>query len=255
MNFRLKIGRFAGIDVFLHWTFLFSPFYVAFDGWRNGFSLYQICILLLLLIAVFICIVFHEFGHALAAKVFSIKTRDIMITPIGGLARLEKMPRKALQELVVTLAGPLVNLLIAMLLSLLIWAGGSSFRPDSGFPGLADFPKLLVWINLFLFAFNLVPAFPMDGGRVLRSSIALILGFERATLIAGLLGQILALSFLVFGMTVLLFQQSFSAEFLSWANPLSVPLAIIGVFVYFAAGAEISYSRFLVKTRSENSLH
>ncbi len=248
MNFRLKIGRFAGIDVFLHWTFLFSPIYVAFDGWRNGFNLAQIGILILLLLTVFFCIVLHEFGHSLTAKLFGVKTKDIMITPIGGLARLTKMPRRPLEELVITLAGPLMNLLIAALLSLYIWLTAAEFIPTGQvFPRISDFPMLLVWVNLFLFSFNLIPAFPMDGGRILRSSIAFFVGFEQATMIAGRLGQILAIAFMTFGVFVLVFQGWLNSSILSWANPMAAPLAIIGAFVFFAASSEMGYSRYLLE--------
>ena len=248
MNYRLKIGRFAGVDLFIHWTFLFSPIYVALDGWRNGFTVAQVMVLQLLLIAVFACIVCHELGHALAARLFSIRTRDIIITPIGGLARLEKMPRKPQQELVVTFAGPLANLFIAMILSLVVWLTRSSLVPRAAFPELVDFPIILIWINLFLFVFNLIPAFPMDGGRILRSSLGLILDFERATLIAAALGKLLAFGFIGFGLGILIFQSWLPGEFLGWANPLALPLLLIGMFVYFAARSEISYSRYLVKT-------
>ena len=136
---------------------------------------------------VFLCVLLHEFGHALAARRFGIRTADITLWPIGGVARLERLPEKPLQELVVALAGPAVNVVIALVLALAIGLGGVWFRDpgaDADALQLWNLPTSLLIANIVLVAFNLVPAFPMDGGRVLRALLATRLPYARATQIA-----------------------------------------------------------------------
>lgn len=217
----MKLGRVAGIDVFLHWTFVFAPLALVFQSWYLQNSLAMTGILLVLLCCVFACVLLHEFGHALAARLFDVQTRDIILTPIGGLARLINVPKKPLHELVITLAGPMVNLLISSVMALYLYLRGAGFLLS---PTIAmnDLSVFIFYINLFLFGFNLVPAFPMDGGRVLRACLASFMSFEKATLIAGSIGQVLAIAFSVYGLLV---QQ--------------YPMCAVGLFVFFAARAEI----------------
>ncbi len=227
---RLKIARIAQINVFLHWTFFLAPIYLVYHWrWRNQLPWSIVLLLLVLLVAVFTCVLMHEYGHALTARVFGVQTKDIIITPIGGLARLERMPRNPFQELLITLAGPAVNLVIALAFAVYIFLSGGNWMPAPGFTGLLQFPVVLMWMNLVLFLFNLIPAFPMDGGRILRSSLAFFISHRQATLVAGILGQICAVSFATFG----LISRQYS-------------FVLIGAFVYFAARYEMRNSRTVV---------
>ena len=218
----MKLGRVAEIDVFLHWTFVFAPLALILQSWYRQQSIAMTGMLLVLLACVFGCVLLHEFGHAFAAKLFGVKTKDIILTPIGGLARLMSMPKRPLEEFVITIAGPLVNLVIAAVAGLGLFALGRSFALD-GPVSFADLLLFIFYINLFLFLFNLLPAFPMDGGRILRATLASFLKFQTATLIAGAVGQVLAVALIVYG----LFEGMYS-------------LPVVGVFVFIAASAEIS---------------
>lgn len=217
----MKLGRVAGIDIFLHWTFIFAPMLLVLQSWYSQNSLALTSILLVLLFSVFGCVLLHEFGHAMAAKFFGVKTLDIILTPIGGLARLVSMPKRPMHEFAITLAGPLVNLVISGVLAIYLATLGPGFDLNHDI-AVPDLPVFLFYMNLFLFCFNLIPAFPMDGGRILRAMLATFVSFDMATRIACSVGQILAVAFCVY---VLL------AGF--------YPLCIVGVFVFFAASAEV----------------
>lgn len=217
----MKLGRVAGIDVFLHWTFAFAPLALILQSWYLENSIAMTGILLVLLCCVFSCVLLHEFGHAMAAKMFNVETRDIILTPIGGLARLLNVPKKPFHELVITLAGPLVNLLISAAMGILLLTRENGFQFDSTI-SVGDLPVFIFYINLFLFAFNLIPAFPMDGGRILRASLATMMSYSTATLIAGSIGQVLAIGFAVYGLLV-----------------GQYPMCAVGLFVFFAARTEI----------------
>ncbi len=151
------------------------------------------------MLAVFTCVLLHEYGHALAARYFGVQTKDIIITPIGGLARLVNMPHDPLQEFAIAIAGPTVNLVVALAFAFYLAGTRQPFSLSEGAAGLLQFPQLMMWLNLFLFLFNLIPAFPMDGGRILRSLLAVSFRRETATLVAGLLGQLLAVGFVLYG--------------------------------------------------------
>lgn len=195
MGSSLRLGRIAGVDVFLHWTFglLIAGavgFYVV-TGRPD-----QAVAGVLLILAVFGCVVLHEFGHALAARRYGVPTKDITLYPIGGVARLQRVPEHPTVELVIALAGPAVNVAIAVL----VWAGLALLGRGVGVPtGLAEpagaFWANLFWANAVLVAFNLLPAFPMDGGRVLRALLAYKLSYARATQIAAAVGQGMAILF------------------------------------------------------------
>jgi Zn-dependent protease len=208
-----KLGRVAGIDVFLHPTFLLLLAYVALTQGGIGS--------VLLVSSVFGCVLLHELGHALTARRFGIETEDITLYPIGGVARLRRMPRAPGAELLIAVAGPAVNLLIVLALSTLQGLGvfGSPWSGDFVY----TFVELLVSINLVLALFNLIPAFPMDGGRVLRALLSSWIGRERATMIAAGIGRGLALLFGVYS--------------LMQGDLLKVCLA---AFIYFAAGMELN---------------
>lgn len=220
MKWSLKLGKLLGIDVYLHFTFLFLLVFLGFYYWRTTQNVEAALRGVAFIVALFGCVVLHELGHALMARRYGIKTRDITLLPIGGIARLERMPEKPMQELWVALAGPAVNVVIAAILWVGLAASGG-FTPveEVSVTGGAFWQRLLM-LNLILVAFNLLPAFPMDGGRVLRALLALRLGRRRATAIAANVGQGMAILFGIVGF---------------FYNPF---LVFIGIFVYLGAQAE-----------------
>ncbi|MEQ9438410.1 MAG: site-2 protease family protein [Cyclobacteriaceae bacterium] len=226
----LYIGSYAGIKVFIHWTFWIIIGWIFLMHYNMGHGIYEGLWGVLFVLALFGCVVLHEFGHALTAKRFNILTRDITIYPIGGIASLEAMPEKPQQELLVAIAGPAVNLGIAAIL--LIYLQYTGKIPDLSTLEVEDqnahmlgqsFGFNLFAANLILAVFNLIPAFPMDGGRVLRAVLAFTMDRSRATRIAATVGQFLAIAFVFFG---------FFYNF--W-------LVFIGLFIYLGAGSEAVY--------------
>jgi Zn-dependent protease len=195
-----KLGRVFGIDLYLHSTFLLLPAWALFVN--RGGGLIGAVFALLFLVGVFACVVLHELGHALAARRFGIGTRDITLYPIGGVARLERMSERPGEELAIALAGPAVNVVLAGLLSLVVVpalilgalpASGPVISLSHGPLALGlTFLFCLWWVNIFMVIFNLVPAFPMDGGRVLRALLAMGMGHLRATEIASAVGLVMA---------------------------------------------------------------
>lgn len=222
MKWSWRIGRFAGIDLFMHATFLLIIGWIGFSYWQQTQTLGGTLEGILFTLVLFGCVVLHEFGHALSARRYGIKTRDITLYPIGGVARLERMPEKPIQEFWVALAGPSVNIAIALLIFGGLTLSGSigSFSDLSMTSG--SFIERLLLINLSLVLFNLIPAFPMDGGRVLRSLLAMRLEYRRATQIAVYIGQGLALVFAIFSL---------------FSNPF---LLFIAFFVWIGAAQEAS---------------
>ncbi len=202
MRWSWRVGQLAGIPIFVHWTFLILIGWIAVSHMLNGDGLGAAFQGIAFVLALFGCVVLHELGHALAAKRFGIPTVDITLLPIGGLARLERMPEDPRQELWVAIAGPAVNMVIAALLAVLVVAldgiPRSPFRLQ--FIG-SDFFSNLLWVNVMLVVFNLIPAFPMDGGRVLRALLAWSTGdYLRATQTAATIGQGLAILFALLGL-------------------------------------------------------
>ena len=220
MKWSLKIGRFAGIDVYMHVTFLLMISWVALVHWRQGQSIAAAVAGVIFILAVFLCVVLHEFGHALTARRYAIKTRDIILLPIGGVARLERLPTNPLQELWVALAGPAVNVVIAF--GLFVWLKlTASLEPLQTLTmTTGPFMERIMAVNLFLVAFNMIPAFPMDGGRVLRAVLATRKDYARATQIAASIGQGIAVFFGLVGL---------------FYNPL---LLFIAFFVWIGAAQE-----------------
>ena len=232
MKYSLYLGKLAGIKVSVHWTFLILIFWIVFSNLRSGRNADEIVWAVTFVLAIFVCVILHELGHALAARRFNIKTRGISILPIGGVAQLESMPEKPKEELVVALAGPAVNILIAGVLYpfvSLTHEFGELDNITSVGPG--NFFVALMSINLWLALFNLIPAFPMDGGRVLRALLGFKLSHAKATSIAASIGQILAMVFVFFGF---------------FYNPF---LIFIGFFIFLGAQYEAVYARskFLLK--------
>jgi Zn-dependent protease/CBS domain-containing protein len=222
MKWSWRIGKLAGINIYVHATFLLLLAFILFAAWSEGHNLATTLWAVVFIAAIFVCIVFHEFGHALTARRYGVRTRDLILLPIGGVARLERMPDKPLEELQVALAGPAVNLVIAAgLFAVLAGLGKpptlAQLRWMSG-----DFFSRLMVVNVWLAAFNLLPAFPMDGGRVLRALLATRMEYTRATQVAAHVGQAMAL---VFGFVGL------------FTDPF---LLFIALFVWMGAEAEAS---------------
>jgi Zn-dependent protease/CBS domain-containing protein len=227
MKWSWRIARFAGIDVYIHITFLLLPLYFGLSAWQQNGTLQAVVEAIIFILAVFACVVFHEFGHALTARSFGIKTRDITLLPIGGVASLESMPEKPLQEILVALAGPAINVVIAVGIGL--WLDFRDEIPDINSlidKGASPFIFQLMFVNIFLAVFNLLPAFPMDGGRVLRALLAFRLSRVRATTYAARVGQAFAIVFGVYGLM-----------------GHSPTLALIGVFIWFGAAAEANMEK------------
>jgi Zn-dependent protease len=250
MRGSIKLFTWLGIPVHMHWSFGLIFVYAGYLSYSNGQDWSGMLWLCTFIIAMFICVLLHEYGHSLMARRYGVNTKDIILTPIGGVARLERMPERPMQEFLVAIAGPMVNVVIAIVLfglSTIIFTGerwvlfqmmveqNSIFGSDTvtidepidqptGFlAGLLFLLPALFVTNIALVLFNLIPAFPMDGGRIFRSLLAMRLGRVRATKIAAWVGQIIAVGFVGFG----LYNQMFM-------------MALIGVFVFSMARNENS---------------
>ena len=226
MKWSLKLGRFFGIDLYVHFTFLLLLAFVAFQHISAGDDLLGTAWGVLFIVAVFGCVVLHEYGHALTARRFGVPTHDITLLPIGGVARLARIPERPIEEFWVAVAGPAVNVVIAGVLFAALSAAGA-WRPITAEMAVAGdaFLQQLAIVNVALVVFNMLPAFPMDGGRVLRSLLATQLGNLRATQIAAFVGQGMAVLFAIVGI---------------FTNPM---LLLIAVFVWFGATQELQMAR------------
>ena len=198
-----KLGKLFGIDLYVHGTFWLLPLFVAVTGFGSPAS--EIAFDVLFVFAVFACVALHEVGHALAAAMYGIRTRDITLYPVGGIAALEGMPEKPRHEIVVALAGPAVNVVIAVGLFLGVLASGLLMPWDAVDYTPDEFLARLFAANVALCVFNLVPAFPMDGGRVLRALLATRLTRLRATAVAVKVSTVMALLFLIAGVALVKF--------------------------------------------------
>lgn len=194
MSWSWRIGRIAGIPIFVHWTFLILIGWLVIANARAGRSPAEIASEIGFVLALFGCVVLHELGHALMARRFGVTTDDITLLPIGGVARLQRIPEKPVEELLVAIAGPAVNVVIAMALYLMGARIGLNLRDEHVLLRGALWGRLLL-VNVFLVAFNLIPAFPMDGGRILRALLAMKMEYGRATRVAATIGQMLAIGF------------------------------------------------------------
>lgn len=237
----IQIARFFGIPVQVHWSFLLIFVWVLIKGLGEAWDWYTIGWMMAFVIALFVCVVLHEFGHALTARRFGVGTRDIILSPIGGVARLDKLPDEPMHEFLVAIAGPAVNVGISISLAAVPLAlnrdkfynfFSSLLFPNSnvfavGLSAWDYFLFGLIGLNVVLAIFNMLPAFPMDGGRVLRALLSIRMGRLRATRLASYIGQVMAVGLIAFGI---------------WQ--LSIITAIIGVFVFAMAVNEYRMVRF-----------
>ena len=230
-NWSYSIGRVAGINIKIHVTFFLILLFGAVQ-WGGLSSLGAAGFGVLVTLLLFVCVTLHELGHSLAARMFGIKVNDIVLSPLGGVAFLTRLPEKPLHELIIAAAGPLVNVVIALVLLL---AGALAGAPAESFarmasairePSLSTLWLWLILANVSLVVFNLIPAFPLDGGRIFRSLLALAIGNVRATRVAAMVGQFMALTL---GLLAL-----FGGNFL---------LLAVAVFIFFAAAQENAYVR------------
>ncbi|MDB5570271.1 MAG: protease [Hyphomicrobiales bacterium] len=224
----LTVGHLGGTAVRIHITFLLLLAWIGYAAWRTGgadAAWSGVAFMLLL----FACVLAHEFGHILMARRFGIQTPDVVLLPIGGVASLERMPERPGEQLAVAVAGPAVNVVIAAVLLIYLNATSDTTAVSEGLSRVED-PNVsllarLASANIFLVAFNMLPAFPMDGGRVLNALLAMRMEKRRAMQISARIGQMMALAFGFAG--------------LLWGHPL---LIFIAIFVYMAAAAEAQSS-------------
>lgn len=227
----ILIGTFSKIPLKIHWTFGLLIFFVAYTAFSNGLKLWQSIGFISYIFILFLCVVLHEFGHALVARKYGVITKDIVLSPIGGVARLESMPEKPLHELLIAIAGPLVNLFIGSLLGTALYFTTQRAMPDVSdfyFDDPIEFLRYITWMNFALFLFNLIPAFPMDGGRILRSLLAVKLGKIKATKIASGVGRIIAVGFIFWGIL-----------------DQHLVLSLIGLFIFMMAGKEYNQTKIV----------
>lgn len=231
----LKLGRIFDIPVQIHWTFWLLPLLVVLT--QRGET--PIALQLIFLFAIFACIVLHELGHALAARMYGIRTRSITLLPIGGVASLERISEKPTEELLIAAAGPAVNVVIALGLGAGMVAA-NAIAPEILSGSLATFIASLIFANLVLVGFNLIPAFPLDGGRMFRAVLAFFTSYVKATRIAVHVGTALTVI-----LTVAVF------VFSSDPNPF---LFVIAFFVFTAGQQELAMLEYRERMRQAASV-
>ena len=225
MNYKLYIGRVSGIKLFVHWTFFLLIGWIIYSDISSGLQLENILWSIGFVISIFGCVTLHELGHSLTAQRYHIRTRDITLLPIGGVASLESIPEKPKEELAVALAGPAVNVIIALiLLPIIYWIQSPSSLQLANISS-SNFLGSLLSVNVSLALFNMIPAFPMDGGRVLRALLAFKLDRAKATQIAARIGQVIAIIFMIVGF---------------YGNTF---LIFIGFFIFMGAQSELKYAQ------------
>jgi Zn-dependent protease len=223
----LRLVRVFGIDVKVHSTFLLALGLGAIQ-W-SGFGLRGAAFGVLMIALLFVCVVLHELGHSVVANAFGIPVKEIILLPIGGISQMTKRPTKPTQELVIAIVGPLVNVVIALALAGIgfLWLGPEGIRTAFGTLSRATPSATTLWValmtsNIALAVFNMLPALPMDGGRVLRSLLSLVVGPSRATSIASVVARLLAGAMFIFALLT-----------------GQLVLGLIAVFVFFGARAEV----------------
>jgi len=226
MKSSLRLGRIAGINIQVHWTFILIIIWAIYVGWSRGGTMDSVLWTIGFVLSIFACVVLHELGHSLTAKQYGIETRKITLLPIGGVASLARMPEDPKKELMVAIMGPAVNVVIAGILYFFVRSKLEIFQnPEEAqeFFQTITAQNFLVYLyitNIALVVFNAIPAFPMDGGRVLRALLSFRFDRVRATQIAAYLGQFIAVGFFVIGIMY---------------NPI---LILISIFVFFGASGE-----------------
>jgi Zn-dependent protease/CBS domain-containing protein len=227
MGGSFKIGRAFGIDVKVHWSFFLLLAFFGYLAFGDSGSFVDALVTVGIVVALFFCVLLHEFGHSLVAIRLGSEVQDITLLPIGGLARMKSLPERPIDEVKVAVAGPLVNVVLApVFFGLALLFGGNLSVPTDILSGVGSLGQALGMINVALVVFNMIPAFPMDGGRVLRGLLATRLGPLRATDISSTVGQVFAVLFILFGF--------FTNNFL---------LAIVGFFVFLGASGEAQLVR------------
>lgn len=234
MKGSFKLGTIAEIGVFIHWTFSLLIIFIIYINYKSGQDIVQIVWSVVFLLSVFITVLLHELGHAVTAKKYNIKTKDITLLPIGGIARLERIPEKPSEELNVALAGPMVNVVLAILTFFFIEYPKNPEEMIAQLSGGVNGNNFLLnffLANVILALFNLIPAFPMDGGRILRAILSFKLDRNLSTKIAATIGQLIAIGFIILGFSY---------------NPF---LILIGIFVIMSAQIEKNFteSKFILK--------
>jgi Zn-dependent protease len=238
MKGSFQLLRVFNIPVLIHWTFLLIFVGLGGMSYLLDWSWMKTAWNIVFAISLFACVLLHEFGHALTARYYGVSTRDIILSPIGGVARLDKLPENPIHEFMVAIAGPMVNVLISLVVSVLVILvsekgrlqlynyfsaainpQGNHFAVEVN--NLESFLFVLIALNIILALFNMLPAFPMDGGRVLRSLLSIRLGKLRATRIAAYIGQSIAVMFIIYG----------------YLN-MSYLLSVVGIFVFIMAKNE-----------------
>ena len=218
MSWSLNIGKVAGTVVRVHLTFLLFLAWIFAASYSQGGAA-TAWDSLVFMVLLFLCVLLHEFGHIFTARAFGVPTPYVTLLPIGGVAQLERIPEEPGQEFLIAIAGPLVNVVITILL---VGFAGANLHSGATAVDNMHIPLIdrLAAVNLFLALFNMIPAFPMDGGRVLRALLATRFGYVRATEIAAAIGQFVAFALGFIGLMV---------------NPI---LIFIAIFVYLAASSE-----------------
>lgn len=230
MNWSFQIANVAGIPIRVHITFFLILLLGAYQWFGLTGTLAGAVFGAVLMILLFVCVTLHELGHSLVARVFGVPVRDITLLPLGGVATITKNPEKPLHELLIAIAGPLVNVVIALVLIVLLGLSngpllltGHGLLPQE-LGNTASLNTALVWLfaaNVSLALFNLIPAFPLDGGRILRAFLAMLIGYPKATRVAVAIGQFIAIALGVYGVL--------NGQFI---------LTLIAVFIFFGAGQE-----------------
>jgi Zn-dependent protease len=236
MGWSFKLFDVGGTAVRIHMTFFLLLAWIATIHWMHG-GMGEAVDGVLFIVALFVCVVLHEFGHVLAARRYGIATSDVTLLPIGGVASLERVPEKPGQEILVALAGPAVTLLIAIVLIVMLGARFDFRQMAQLEQAQSTLLGRVAAANVTLLVFNLIPAFPMDGGRVLRAVLAVRLGYTAATRVAAMIGQGLAFVFALLGLM---------------GNPL---LILIAVFIFLAASGEAGYVQAREFTRGYLATH
>lgn len=226
MKGRWKIATVRDVPINIHWTFLLLVGLFALIGWGAEQDLFAAAYTVGLLLTIFFFVLVHELAHVATARKYGVPTREITLHPLGGISMMERMPEKPKQEAAVSAVGPATNIVWALLFAPLVWHfHGAEFLYT---PRLLTLDQLsflidLYWINVIMGAFNLLPAFPLDGGRVLRASLAIKMSHVRATKVAADAGRFFGILFVLAAIFLLQF---------------NIFLMLIGVFVYFGASAE-----------------